>query len=133
MYKFYISLFCILLSTVLGSCEDSTKNEPDNETQEAEYYVKYEASVTTVYISNSIVYTVNTDKGTKNFKNGNSFSQTFGPFRKGFNASVTADASNLYQAACNVKIYVCRGSEPFALKAYQSGGKKVSASYTIDF
>lgn len=99
----------------------------------ADYYIKYEATVNSIYTGNNIKYIVNTDKGFQTFTNGKSFSQTFGPVKKGFHAKITADASSWYQADCDVKIYVCRGSEPFSLKAHNSGGKKVYVTYLIDY
>lgn len=129
MNKYLIFLFIISLTIILCGCENNKEDEPSN----VDYYVKYEANVKTVYVTNSITYIVNTESGLQTFKTSTSFSQTFGPFKKGFETSITADASILSQADCNVRIYVCRGSEPFALKASNAGGKKVSASYTIDY
>lgn len=130
MSKYIKCLLFISLTLVLWSCGDD--NEPNNPSSNAEYYVKYEATVSSNKIGD-IKYTVITETGPKTFTSGKSFSQTFGPFKKGFNASIFADASSLYSVSCNVRIYVCRGNEPFALKANNSGGKQVSASYVIDY
>lgn len=134
--KAYLKYF--LLSTItliLWSCSEESRDEPEiaDPTPVAEYYVKYEAAVTSVYLGNNIIYTVRTDKGSQTFTSGKSFSQTFGPVEKGFIATFTADASHWFQADCEVRIYVCRGSEPFALKAYASGGMMASTSYKIDY
>ena len=121
-------LLLFTLSLVLCGCS----NDDD---LSADYYVKYEATVTSQY-GGSIKYTVNTETGSETFESGKSFSQIFGPVKKGFQASITADSKALnYVSNSNVKIYVCRGSEPFALKANNSSsiGKIVSASYTIDY
>lgn len=118
----------IILATftfILFSCSD---DEPSSA-----YYVKYEASVKSVYIGDNIKYTVKTENGFKTYTSGKSYSQTFGPVKKGFNAKITADARDWNIADCEVKIYVCRGEEPFALKSSNSGGKLVSTSYTIDY
>ena len=130
MSRYLYTLLFIPLIFVLGCARD---DEPNDMSSNAEYYVKYEAIVESVYIGNSIKYTVNTDKGSYTFTTGKTFSQTFGPFNKGFRASITADASSWNQAKCDVRIYVCRGSEPFALKANNYGDKKASVSYTIDY
>lgn len=123
----YLMLF--LFSIMLYSCDDN-KEEPAN----AEYYVKYEATITSSKVSNSIKYTVNTESGIKTFTSGKSFSQTFGPVKKGFTASISVDATSLYSVDnTNVKIYVSRRNEPFALKANNSGDKTVSTTYTIDY
>ena len=116
---------------LIGCSEEPEYNNTSE--PEKEYYVKYEATVTSVYLTNNITYTVNTERGIQTFKSGKSFSQTFGPFEKGFKASINVDATNLDQASTDAKIYVCRGSEPFALKANNTGGKQVSISYTIDY
>lgn len=125
-------LFCSLCF-IFWSCGNDNEDEPNNNTSN-EYYVKYEASITSKY-KGTINYTVNTENGKTKFSSGNSFSQTFGPVRKGFHASITSDASDLYSVSMNaVKIYVCRGSEPFSLKATNSSSEDiVSTSYTIDF
>ncbi len=118
------------MSVVLCGCGDN--NEPDD-SYSSDYYVKYEASVSSSNYGKTVEYTVETDIGRKTFVGGKTFEQTFGPVKKGFKASVRADAGNYYGAECNVKIYVCRGNEPFALKANQSGSTNVAVSYTIDY
>lgn len=128
----YINLVLAVIGIILMGCSNS-KEEPSNSLVETEYYVKYEAVVKSVYSTNNISYTVALDNQIQTFKSGKSFSETFGPFKKGFEASITADASNLSSADCDVRIYVSRANEPFALKANKSGGKLVSASYTIDY
>lgn len=129
------SLKCLLLlslSFILWGCgnDDDEPNDPSS----GEYYVKYEASITSSKIG-TIYYTVNTDNGQTKISGGKSFSQTYGPVKKGFHASIKSNANNLYEVSMNeVKIYVCRGSEPFSLKASSSSrNKHASTSYTIDF
>lgn len=134
--KNYLKYLFIPLSLILWGCgtDEITEEEPQPQSPsvEMEYYVKYEATVTSIYIGD-INYTVNTDKGSKTFTSGPSFSQTFGPVKKGFHATLRADAGSLYNASCDVRIYVCRGNEPFAFKANNSGGKIVYTSYIIDY
>ena len=114
-------------------CSQTKEDEPNDSPMQNEYYVKYEATVNSSYFTNNISYTVAIDNQAKTFKSGKSFSETFGPFKKGFKASITADASFLSIAECNVRIYVSRGGEPFTLKASNSGGKRVTAFYTINY
>lgn len=121
------------LSIILMGCSNSKEDEPSSPSLETEYYVKYEASVNSVYLTNSISYTVAVNNQFKTFKSGKSFTETFGPFKKGFEATITVDASILSIADCDARIYVSRVNEPFVLKAYNSGGKIVSTSYTIDY
>lgn len=126
-----LKIFFVAMLFVFSGCNDS--GEPDNPSAGGEYYVKYEAYVKSIYVGYTVKYTVDTDKGRQVFEASNSFSQTFGPLKKGFKTSITADASSCYRADCDVRIYVCRGQEPFALKASNSGDKIVSATYVIDF
>lgn len=133
MFKYIKYLPIILLTTIFCSCgDDNEGDEPLAPTTNAEYYVKYEASVSSLH-SGNVNYSVNTDDGELSFISGKSFSQTFGPVSKGFNASITVNASGLYHANCDVNIYVCRGSEPFALKAHDLGVNTTTVSYTIDY
>ena len=129
LYKLVLAVIGIILM----GCSKSSDYEPSNSTADVDYYVKYEAVVKSVYSTNNISYTVAVDNQIQTFKSGKSFTEIFGPFKKGFVASITADASNLSIADCDVRIYVSRGNEPFALKANKSGGKRVSVSYTIDY
>ena len=131
--RIYINLVFAVISIFLMGCSNSKEDEPSNSLVETEYYVKYEATVKSAYSTNNISYTVATDNQIQTFKSGKSFTETFGPFKKGFEAYITADARNLYSANCDVRIYISRGNEPFALKANKSGGKLVSTSYKIDY
>lgn len=115
---------------------DMPTGQPSQNDTKAEYYVRYDATISTSKQS-TFKYSVSTDSGSKTFETeAHTFSETFGPVKKGFIASIFVDASNLSYAAncsCVVKIYVCRGKEPFALKATASGDKTATTSYTIDF
>lgn len=77
---------------------------------------------------------VNTDSGIKDFTTtGNSFSETFGPFKKGFNASISVKYTDGGGGGnTNLKIYVSRSNEPFVLKAINEQ-YSTSISYTIDY
>lgn len=137
---FFFVLFLILFCGCKDDEPDNPSVQPDNPSVQAEYYVKYEGTVTNAvgYAKTTTVdYTVNTENGTKVFRTGrSSFSQTFGPVKKEFVASVMLEAKDGVVKGCNVNIYVSRGTEPFALKASKSGGQGVNvlqASYTIDY
>lgn len=120
MKRFLSLLSVCLCAVILSSCEESNNESIETPEDNASYYVKYEASSTVIMQS----ITVNTDTGKQTFTvRKKTYSETFGPVSKGFDASVKC------QAAANVSIYVCKANGPFALKA--SGG--TSASYTIDF
>lgn len=134
----YLKLAIVFLVFALSGCVKNNEDEPDNPSStpssdvEYAYYVKYESAVSSIYIG-EIFYTVNTDKGVQTFQSDKIFSEVFGPVKKGFKATIRADASRLHVANSEVRIYVCRGNEPFALKACKSGDKAVSVTYTIDF
>ena len=95
---------------------------------EDNYYVKYEAHGHASHIpaaKPSISVTVNTPDGIKEYKSvGASFSQTYGPVRKGFTADIKVGGA--YYMDC--QIYVSINQEPSALKA--EGTSK--ATYTIN-
>ena len=110
--------------------------EKDSEKEVYEYYVRYEYSLTSsspmggVQYNNKII-SINTDSGVINVTTyANSYTETIGPVKKGFDASITVKYDGSSGGTTNLKIYVARGSEPFALKATSTN--TVSASYTID-
>ncbi|MBR2931553.1 MAG: hypothetical protein IKC30_02285 [Rikenellaceae bacterium] len=119
MKRFLSLLSVCLCAVILSSCEEPNPTETPEDN--ATYYVKYEAS-SSHYLSS---VTVNTDIGKQTFnaRTSTTFSETFGPVNRGFDASIECAVSGL------TYIYVSKENGPFALKA--SGGK--SASYTIDF
>ena len=136
MKKFIINLF--LTTLFVGSFCSCNEKEPfvrlpdKEETKEevAEYYIKYVANSLDRYISITGV-TVTTDNGTQSFNYSNSarktWEQTYGPVKKGFRASINVKGNKIG----DVKIYCCRGSEPFALKASRSGSGQLQ--YTINY
>lgn len=127
MKRLVYVILCVL--PLLLSC--------DKDTSSADYYVKYEynlsssASYGNKYINKTI--SVNTESGIKDFTtSSNSFSETFGPVKKGFNAAITVKYESASDGTTNLRIYVCRGEEPFALKATNKAYSN-TASYTIDY
>lgn len=122
-------LLSIILACFLFSCENGNVSASEGDLNADIYYVKYEAIMSSVYSGNIMKVTVASDYGNLTFEGGKSFSQTFGPVSKGFKASIKGEC---LASSCNsliVNIYVCRGSEPFALKSTGS----YSTSYTIDY
>ena len=117
MKKLSVLLFGIVAIIMSGCSKDK-----------GSYYVRYDVTLTSVYIGTMTVE-VNTEKGVQSFQTpSKTFSETFGPVNKGFNASVSA-SHDLYYGTLNTSIYVCKGEDPFVLKATGSS----SAEYTIDF
>ncbi|MDE5573592.1 MAG: hypothetical protein K2I94_07585 [Muribaculaceae bacterium] len=138
MKKYTLFISCLVLSLFLCGCD---KDDDPTSSSKAEYYIKYEGKVTTngtyggtngVYYG-KVNYIVNTESGTENFESTSTFSQTFGPVKKGFTANITIDAVRSVTTYCNAKIYVSRNNEPFALKANKMEEKTVTVSYTIDY
>lgn len=127
MKKLIYVILCVL--PLLISCDK------DSDKKSSEYYVRYEMSATTQYVSTNRTISVSTESGTKEFSiNYNSFSETFGPVDKGFTANMTVNYTTSGSNTTTLKIYVARGEEPFALKETKtSGGSTVTTSYTIDF
>lgn len=117
MRKIFIILLGII-TLLFVSCSKDKGN----------YYVRYDVSVTSIYIGTMTV-AVNTEKGEQSFQSSSkTFSETFGPVDKGFKASIRADFDRPY-SELNSNIYVCRGEEPFVLKATGSS----TAEYVIDY
>ncbi len=116
MKKHLVLLVALVATLIMASCSK----------EEANYYVKYEASAYTPHAS-TIYISVNTENGVQSIQApGNTFSETFGPVQKGFKASISASVS---VGTTSTSIYVSRGEEPFVLKA--TGGE--TAEYVIDF
>lgn len=128
MKRFLWVLLCVV-PLFLGCDKDSEK-------EVYEYYVRYEYSLTSsspmggVQYNNKII-SINTDSGVINVTTyANSYTETIGPVKKGFDANITVKYDGGSSGTTNLKIYVARGSEPFALKATSTN--TVSVSYTID-
>jgi hypothetical protein len=120
--------FCVILFILplMMSCDKGSSS--------ADYYVRYEYGLSSNPSFGSSYYnktiSVNTDSGIKDFTTiSNSFTETFGPVKKGFKASITVEYES-GGGTTNLRIYVSRGEEPFALKANGQGN---SLSYTIDY
>ena len=124
-----LSISLILLS--FSACTSDEPYVPDCHTEEetikepeANYYIKYlaQGNRNAGWIKS---ITVNTESGEKTItKQMSSWNETYGPVPKGFQASIKVSGY------CEkTYIYVCRGEEPFVIKAEG----KSSASYTIDF
>ncbi len=125
-----IAVILCAFPLLLGCDKDSNKDS-------AEYYVKYEYGLAfnpnfgSKYYNKTI--SINTENGVKEFTTtSNSFTETIGPVKKGFNANITVQYTDGGSGGGtpSTKIYVSRGSEPFALKASNNTS---SASYTIDY
>lgn len=109
------------------------------------YYVKYEAQISSVHYGSDAKYVVSTESGSKTITTrSKTWTETFGPVKKSFTASVSGEAH--YDGTMTLNIYVCRGEEPFVLKASKTGDVSTwgtmegvekpmtaSVSYTIDF
>lgn len=125
---------CLVLFAFSACSNDEpspSNTQPETETgteTKANYYVKYTAlAYGGLGYENARIesVTVETETGTKTIEtNVKSWEETYGPVSKGFKARVQATGTSK-----PVRIYVCRGEEPFVIKAEGSS----SASYTIDF
>lgn len=115
-----------LLTMIMVSC---SKDNDDSTQINDRYYVRYDVTVTTIHIGGTMSLILNTENGMQNFQTTSKvFSETFGPVNKGFNTSVSASTS-YSDGILSSSIYVCKGNEPFVLKATGTS----SAEYTIDF
>jgi len=124
MNKFLkITTMFLAIFITFSSCNKDEPSVNDN------YYVKYvvKCSQSRYYVSK---FSVNTDKGIVSFSDYQStyWTQTYGPVKKGFTATATAES--VYPT---IEIYASKNQEPFALKTTNTSNTKVTASYTIDF
>lgn len=126
----FLLLFVIPL---LSGCEKESEIQSDS------YYVRYEYNLSFIspiggssYVNKTI--SISTDLGTIEVATiSNSYTETIGPVKKGFTANISVKYDNGDKGGTTgLKIYVCRGSEPFALKAVNEP-YRYTASYTIDF
>lgn len=131
MKKIIALLSALLTLLAFSSCtndEPSPSNTQQGTETDANYYVKYTAlAYGGVGYENARIesVTVETETGSKTIEpNVKSWEETYGPVSKGFKAKIQATG-----ASKTVRIYVCRGEEPFVIKAEGSS----STSYTIDF
>ena len=131
MKKIIVLLSVLLTLLTFSSCtneEPSPSNTQHGTETDANYYVKYTAlAYGGVGYENARIesVTVETETGSKTIEpNVKSWEETYGPVSKGFKAKIQATG-----ASKTVRIYVCRGEEPFVIKAEGSS----STSYTIDF
>ena len=125
-----ITAVSLAIFIALSSCKkDETKTTTTND----DYFIKYVITGNGTYIYFSD-FSVSTNEGNKSFSGYQykSWNQTYGPVKKGFNASVSVTSSLV-----TVEIYVAKNDGPFALKASKSGGNSstsnISQSYTIDY
>lgn len=131
MKKIIALLSALLTLLAFSSCtneEPSPSNTQQGTETDANYYVKYTAlAYGGIGYENARIesVTVETETGSKTIEpNVKSWEETYGPVSKGFKAKIQATG-----ASKTVRIYVCRGEEPFVIKAEGSS----STSYTIDF
>lgn len=115
----------------------SCNNEKESD-ELTEYYVRYEYEHASSDPTKGATYankiiSVKTDSGILDITTlANSYSETFGPVQKGFEAKISVSyLGSSGWGDTTLKIYVARGNEPFALKPAVING--YTATYTIDF
>ncbi len=113
----------------------------NNETNNDEYYVKYEVKSFTIYTGNTLYVSINAeDNQNKNFTTycNSPWEIVIGPVKKGFvsNLSVNENDSNFGHLTLHTQISVSKNSSPFALKQIDGSDiPRTSAqiNYTIDY
>lgn len=127
MKRYLFTIITLLFVLCLSSCSKES----------AIYYVKYEVQISSVYAAADCAYTVTTENGTQTINTrAKSWSETFGPVKKGFEASINARTD--FKGYITINIYVCRGEEPFTIKAQYASPNYTNSvsgftSYTIDY
>ncbi len=124
-----------LLTMMCISCGGDEPTAPEEESGKIEYYVKYESSVN---IPSSHVSTVNievfTEKGTVSLTVPKTWEGVFGPFYDLVDLFITSKTTgyNTSMTSCRGRISICRGNQPFILKADKSfKGTSYSVHYSV--
>ena len=126
-------VFVITIGIIISSCNKESDND--------EYYVKYEVNSSTIYTGGKLDVLIKTENN-ENLSliiNKNALWETIiGPVHKGFNASmkVSSPTETYNKLKLYTNIYVSKNDSPFALK--KSNGSdiprdSVEINYTIDF
>lgn len=130
----YLSLTIVSALSFMSCSSDDEPKGTEN------YYVKYEVYMRTNHSNAYKKITVSTDNGVESYECSNltsfSWCETYGPVSKDFIANINCSINNgtySYPSEIQAKIYVCRGQEPFVIKAQGDGKNLLSLMYQIDF
>lgn len=130
------TLLALLICSACTNADEPDTQKADTETKD-NYYVRYEASIPSGY---SGKVTVNTEIGPQTFSTGRVYTETFGPVTEGFKSSINISCTAeglIKNSYITVSIYVSKNTEPFVLKASNSGHssntKSISTNYRINF
>lgn len=132
---FFHYVLLLSISFCISGCEKDYKFEDDDDI--AEYYIKYKIKSTNLYgvYLQDVSIKINTEAGYKTLyfnRSNREWEQTFGPVKKGFNSNIKA--KDPFYNISTMEIYVCRGQEPFVLKAsLKRSNQEPELSYKIDF
>lgn len=137
MKQTLLHLISFLLIIILTACENSHIDEPqrpgsNNEDSNIEYYIKYELNTTSKSAFSSVEATFLTEKGyiTRNIPR--EWEGTFGPFNKLETANFYVKINKSIWTTFNGRISICRGNQPYILKAEKSSfNKSLNMSYSI--
>lgn len=117
-------IILVLFAFALSACNGVNPSSRDN------YYVKYDAEISTKYFGDITSIDVKGPDGTESYVGPKrTYSVTFGPVKKGFQASITATCRATGSAACTIS--VSKNNEPFAQKAHKTGTPSASASFVV--
>lgn len=136
--RFKTIFYSIILVLFIGI---SLVNCSRDETEDENYYVKYEVNSTTIYSEGKLnvqVNDVNNQKSNFVIKTKTPWDITVGPVKKGFEASINvSEASNNYgRLTLQTKISVSKNNAPFAIKYNDDSSTpraQVQSRYVIDF
>jgi len=125
-----------MLFVSCGKDESDEPKKPDTGSgDKIEYYVKYESQVS---IPSSQVRSVNvtvvTEKGKQTLNVPKTWEGIFGPFNELTTLSISSGGGwyNPNMTSCRGRISICRGDQPFILKADESfKGTSFNVKYTV--
>lgn len=117
-----------------GSIEEP--NDKIDKNDKIEYYVKYQSYVTIPSSYNiDIKVSVITEKGIQTFSVPRTWEGIFGPFNELTTLIISSNTAgfNPSMTSCRGCISICRGNQPFILKADKSfNGTSYYVSYTVE-
>lgn len=132
-FFYSITLLIVIGISFLNCSRDDSEND--------EYYVKYEVNSSTLYSGTTLnvkVNDVNNQQTSFVIKTKTPWETTVGPVRKGFDANITVSEinTNYGRLTLQTKISVSKNNGPFAIKHNDdstSPRTQVQSSYKIDF
>jgi hypothetical protein len=131
-----LTTFILFLSLIVtSSCKKSTDSNND------QYYVKYQLSSSTIYSNGRLNVVVKGDDDLNkpfNVSTNSDWEIVVGPVKRGFNASIAANelSNNFGRLRLQLRILISKNGSPFAIKQYDDDNAPRSSAninYQINY